>query len=322
MDSNTNYIKKKYASKNQKFKDIDYYYDYYNNDNNISITKKSTLVVCQIEQFSLIDMKEIEFINEEIPKINPSLVLNLIQLSTNSNINNINNNSDIKDLSSQQSSIKDIIKYDYVENQDHYLCCEICCCILHEPVECYRCESSICKNCYIFLGSNKKCPFCCYQRFKVKSNKLLRNLLSELQIYCPTPGCEVIVSYGEFITHFNYCKRKTEKIKKRKKNKEVLISLNELNKLTEQKKQMSKLELINELEKKDEFVTLYYNEKNKLELVIKDKNKELEKKNKELEKKNKELEKELARKDKALAEMAALITLKKKAEAIWGEEDQ
>lgn len=42
----------------------------------------------------------------------------------------------------------------------------------------------------------------------------------------------------------------------------------------------------------------------------------------ELKKKNKELEKELARKDKALAEMAALITLKKKAEAIWGGEDQ
>jgi len=42
----------------------------------------------------------------------------------------------------------------------------------------------------------------------------------------------------------------------------------------------------------------------------------------ELKKKNKELEKELARKDKALAEMAALITLKKKAEVIWGGEDQ
>lgn len=34
-----------------------------------------------------------------------------------------------------------------------------------------------------------------------------------------------------------------------------------------------------------------------------------------------ELEKELARKDKALAEAAALIVLKKKAQAIWGDED-
>jgi len=35
----------------------------------------------------------------------------------------------------------------------------------------------------------------------------------------------------------------------------------------------------------------------------------------------KELEKELRRKDKALAEVAALLALKKKAQAIWGDED-
>ena len=33
-----------------------------------------------------------------------------------------------------------------------------------------------------------------------------------------------------------------------------------------------------------------------------------------------ELERELARKDKALAETAALLVLKKKARAIWGDE--
>lgn len=35
----------------------------------------------------------------------------------------------------------------------------------------------------------------------------------------------------------------------------------------------------------------------------------------------KELERELARKDKALAEAAALLVLKKKAQTIWGDED-
>lgn len=35
----------------------------------------------------------------------------------------------------------------------------------------------------------------------------------------------------------------------------------------------------------------------------------------------KELEKELSRKEKALAEAAALLILKKKAQAIWGDED-
>lgn len=36
-------------------------------------------------------------------------------------------------------------------------------------------------------------------------------------------------------------------------------------------------------------------------------------------KRTKELERELNRKDKALAETAALLTLRKKAAAIWGE---
>ncbi len=36
---------------------------------------------------------------------------------------------------------------------------------------------------------------------------------------------------------------------------------------------------------------------------------------------NKELEKELRRKEKALAEVAALLVLKKKAQEIWGDED-
>ena len=44
-------------------------------------------------------------------------------------------------------------------------------------------------------------------------------------------------------------------------------------------------------------------------------NKEL----KESERKRKQLEKELSRKEKALAETAALLVLRKKADAIWGE---
>lgn len=39
------------------------------------------------------------------------------------------------------------------------------------------------------------------------------------------------------------------------------------------------------------------------------------------QKRIKELERELARKDKALAEVTALLVLKKKAQAIWGDED-
>jgi transposase len=47
----------------------------------------------------------------------------------------------------------------------------------------------------------------------------------------------------------------------------------------------------------------------------------LKKENQKLRKEKKELEKELRRKEKALAEMAALVTLKKKMNAIWGEDE-
>jgi len=41
----------------------------------------------------------------------------------------------------------------------------------------------------------------------------------------------------------------------------------------------------------------------------------------ELKKKNKDLERELRRKDKALAEMSALVVLKKKVDVLWGDEE-
>lgn len=55
--------------------------------------------------------------------------------------------------------------------------------------------------------------------------------------------------------------------------------------------------------------------------TLKDKDTELKHEVVRLRKEKKELEKELRRKDKALAEMAALITLKKKANAIWGDRE-
>ena len=53
--------------------------------------------------------------------------------------------------------------------------------------------------------------------------------------------------------------------------------------------------------------------------TVTDKNKENKQELKEAKKKIKNLEKELNRKDKALAEMAALVVLKKKVQQIWGE---
>lgn len=59
-----------------------------------------------------------------------------------------------------------------------------------------------------------------------------------------------------------------------------------------------------------------------IEVVVTDKDTRLRKEHEELKKKTKRLERELARKEKALAEMAALITLKKKADVIWGDGEE
>lgn len=56
--------------------------------------------------------------------------------------------------------------------------------------------------------------------------------------------------------------------------------------------------------------------------IVNEKSDKQKKRERELKKENNRLQRELKRKDKALAEMAALITLKKKADLIWGDEEE
>ena len=67
-----------------------------------------------------------------------------------------------------------------------------------------------------------------------------------------------------------------------------------------------------------EHITQY---KQELRDLIQDKDKTEKEEKKKLIKENKQLKKELSKKEKALAEMAALYTLKKKAEELWGDEE-
>lgn len=68
-----------------------------------------------------------------------------------------------------------------------------------------------------------------------------------------------------------------------------------------------------------EHLTLWEQE---LRDIVTDKDQKLRQELAETKKKLKEKERELARKEKALAEMAALLTLKKKADAIWGDDEE
>jgi len=67
-----------------------------------------------------------------------------------------------------------------------------------------------------------------------------------------------------------------------------------------------------------EHITQYEQE---LRDMVENKNHDEKQEKKKLLQENKRLRKELAKKEKALAEMAALYTLKKKAEALWGDEE-
>ncbi|MBB6482751.1 transposase [Spirochaeta isovalerica] len=67
-----------------------------------------------------------------------------------------------------------------------------------------------------------------------------------------------------------------------------------------------------------EHITLYEQE---LRDLVEDKGQTEKEEIKRLKKENKRLEKELSKKEKALAEMAALYTLKKKAEELWGDDE-
>ena len=55
--------------------------------------------------------------------------------------------------------------------------------------------------------------------------------------------------------------------------------------------------------------------------IVTEKNEKYREENKQLKKEKRALEKELRRKEKALAEMAALLALKKKAQEIWGDSE-
>jgi transposase-like protein len=68
-----------------------------------------------------------------------------------------------------------------------------------------------------------------------------------------------------------------------------------------------------------EHITQYEQE---LRDMVENNNSKEKQKIKDLEKKTKKLEQELRKKEKALAEMAALYTLKKKAEALWGDNEE
>ena len=95
------------------------------------------------------------------------------------------------------------------ENKED-LMCPICYFVLNNPISCsYKNNShSFCKDCIdTYLKEKNKCPSC-KSIFEYKVNNDIKNELNKLQFHCEfqNKGCDIKLSYSEYLTHINNCK--------------------------------------------------------------------------------------------------------------------
>lgn len=129
------------------------------------------------------------------------------------------------------------ISLDQVENKEiilYYLdhsTCVVCLKIVRNPVECEKCESLFCKDCYESLKILKIKEDCNTE--PVKANKFLREVLSKLRVTCYF--CKKHnIEYDNFTKHLHDCSSSSsehvfrdEYIKKIKEKEENIASLEE-----------------------------------------------------------------------------------------------
>ena len=132
----------------------------------------------------------------------------------------------------------------FISNYDEYkilldeMICPICLKVLLDPIECNQCQAIICENCYFILKSaDKNCFNEGCKGTYIKSNKFVREILSNLDIKCC--GCgEDKINYNKYLEHIKVCEdylsnpilkklaiinQKSEEIEKLKKEKEQLV---------------------------------------------------------------------------------------------------
>ncbi len=125
-------------------------------------------------------------------------------------------------ISLNQIENKDIIMF-YLDHST----CVVCLKVVRNPVECEKCESLFCKDCYESLKIMKIKEDCNTE--PVKANKFLREVLSKLRITCLFCKKENI-EYDNFSKHLQECSTSTnqhvfrDEYIKKIKEKEVKIS--------------------------------------------------------------------------------------------------
>ena len=90
------------------------------------------------------------------------------------------------------------------------LICPICFYILKDPISCSKKNNShtFCKECIDkYLQENNNCPTC-KLNFEYNKNKKIIDELNKLSFNCAhkNEGCNVILSYSEYLSHFKNCK--------------------------------------------------------------------------------------------------------------------
>jgi len=143
----------------------------------------------------------------------------------------------------QGSGINEDQIENYEENQEMLksLTCCICLDIVKNPVECSKCESLYCEECWKLMEiSGKDCVLHCKKPI-IKANKFVYQILEKLKIKCENCN-EGDISYSKYILHEQSCmlskkfgsiselekvvKEKNLKIKELKKKKKMLQNNN------------------------------------------------------------------------------------------------
>lgn len=75
------------------------------------------------------------------------------------------------------------------ENDSHFIC-TICFKVLHEPMECAKCQTSFCADCIDgWKRNNRTCPVRCEYASYKEMHKFVRQILYEHRFFCPMEHC-------------------------------------------------------------------------------------------------------------------------------------
>ena len=101
------------------------------------------------------------------------------------------------------------IEWEYVDEPDESLACEICVTLTEDPRLLSCCgEHNVCSRCMDRATVlNKGCPFCRAENFKLIPNNALKTTIENLRVWCPKKefGCDWSGRKNQAMEHLNMC---------------------------------------------------------------------------------------------------------------------